>query len=155
MTGERVFLLIFARYPSKTIAQTKVLSIAWSIVRSIARKSKSKKSWLHHFPAPSHSAYWKSVSCVIWLGDALTKSEKSATPKRKHKTLPLMGATRHRALRQRLTNRHVISAELLCLVYEPLLWCPTRDASPPLEVAFCTCVLCLSLFAWLRFTEKQ
>ena len=32
---------------------------------------------------------------------------------------------------------------------------PTRDASPPLVVAFCGSVLCLSLFAWLRFTEKQ
>ena len=61
-----------------------------------------------------------------------------------HKTLPLMGATRPAALRQGLTNRHVISAELLCLVYEPLLLCPTRDASPPLVLEFCGSVLCLS-----------
>ena len=71
-------------------------------------------SWFHHFPAPSQNATSNG-------GDA----------------------SRVRALRQGFTNRHVISAELLCLVYEPLLLCPTRDASPPLVLEFCGSVLYL------------
>ena len=51
-----------------------------------------------------------------------------------------------RALRERLTDRYVISA-----VCEPLLsvisiaFFPTRDASPPLVLAFDVSVLCLRL----------
>ena len=60
-----------------------------------------------------------------------------------------MGATRLASgfLRQRLTDKRVISAvcEPLLLVYESFPQCPTRDASPPLELAFSGSVLCLRL----------
>ncbi len=72
----------------------------------------------------------------------------------KHQTLPLMGATRlasvfqrprPAALRQRLTDWRAIGtvSELsfsVCTLHflreEAAEKCPTRDASPPLEVAF-------------------
>ena len=55
----------------------------------------------------------------------------------KHQTLPLMGATRLASgIRKRLTDRcDLVLSVSLYLVYGQGIF-PTRDASPPLEVAF-------------------
>ena len=57
-----------------------VLMYLCPFVSALAANLITHKQWhttisqLHHFFVPLNDVYWKTMSCVIWLGDTLTRS---------------------------------------------------------------------------------